>query len=240
MQPCLEHPMHRFDQDLPVARSQAPMEQQRWSPYQDNGGTATGAVGEDFAVIVADTRLSTGYRILTRKCSKLAQLTDTVYIASSGMQADIKALQDQLKVQVRLYEFENRQAPGIHAIAQLLSVILYGRRFFPYYTFNIIAGLDRDGKGKLYSYDAVGSFEEHAYAAVGSGSALLTSVLDNRLGGHTQLVTPPKLSKLEVIDLLKDGVSGVTERDIFTGDNAEIVVIDSTGVSVSEMPLRQD
>lgn len=31
------------------------------------------------------------------------------------------------------------------AIAAMLSTILYGRRFFPYYVYNIIGGLDEEG-----------------------------------------------------------------------------------------------
>lgn len=32
------------------------------------------------------------------------------------------------------------------AIAAMLSTILYGRRFFPYYVYNIIGGLDEQGR----------------------------------------------------------------------------------------------
>lgn len=41
------------------------------------------------------------------------------------------------------------------AIAAMLSTILYGRRFFPYYVYNIIGGLDEEGKLKLLSIKCV-------------------------------------------------------------------------------------
>lgn len=38
------------------------------------------------------------------------------------------------------------------AIAAMLSTILYSRRFFPYYVYNIIGGLDEEG-GPFCSVD---------------------------------------------------------------------------------------
>ncbi|KAL8271295.1 hypothetical protein Esti_004734 [Eimeria stiedai] len=66
-------------------------------------------------------------------------------IASSGMQADILTLHKVLKTRVALFKHQHREEPSVVAVAQLLSTILYSRRFFPYYTFNVIFGLDSEG-----------------------------------------------------------------------------------------------
>mmetsp|Transcript_62508 Transcript_62508/g.167646 ORF Transcript_62508/g.167646 Transcript_62508/m.167646 type:complete len:85 (+) Transcript_62508:471-725(+) len=65
------------------------------------------------------------------------------------------------------------------AIGQMLATTLYGRRFFPFYTFNIVGGLDENGEGCVFSYDAIGCFERLKYTASGSGQALVEPFLDN-------------------------------------------------------------
>lgn len=68
-----------------------------------------------------------------------------------------------------MYQHSHKKPIGCEAMAQALSNTLYGKRFFPFYTFNILAGLDADGTGAVYSYDAVGSYERTGYAAQGTG-----------------------------------------------------------------------
>jgi 20S proteasome subunit beta 6 len=48
-------------------------------------------------------------------------------------------------MRIKMYEHEHRRQPSVTAIAQLLSTILYNKRFFPYYTFNLLAGIDDEG-----------------------------------------------------------------------------------------------
>lgn len=50
-----------------------------------------------------------------------------------------------------------------------------------------MGGLDSEGKGAVWGYDAVGSFERVPYVCTGTGSALVTSILDNQLCGKTQV-----------------------------------------------------
>eukprot|EP01069_Polyplicarium_translucidae_P005836 Polyplicarium_translucidae@DN2863_c0_g1_i1.p1 len=240
----LQDPTARFDSALAAASVEAQaagaVERPSWVPYQDNGGTVVAAAGHNYAVAVCDTRLSAGFRIHTRNATKIARLTDKVAICSAGMRADITTLQKVLRTRIALYEHDHRASPSVEAVAALLSTILYSRRFFPYYTFNVLVGLDKRGVGATYQYDAIGCVERVEYAAAGSGSSLVLSILDNQLAKTNQTVQALPPEKLECIDLLKDVMTSVTERDINTGDGAEVLVVDASGISVTKFALKQD
>ena len=74
------------------------------------------------------------------------------------------------------------------AVAQLLSVTLYYRRFFPYYAFCMVGGVDEEGKGAVYGYDAVGSYKRDDYGCMGSGQNFIMPLLDNLVRFHDYLV----------------------------------------------------
>jgi 20S proteasome subunit beta 6 len=69
----------------------------------------------------------------------------------------------------------------------MLSGMLYGKRFFPYYVSNILGGIDDEGKGCVYSFDPVGSYERERYRAGGTASSLLQPLLDNQIGQKNQV-----------------------------------------------------
>lgn len=217
--------------------------QHRWSPYDDNGGTCVAVSGEDCAVLIADTRMCKGYNIHSRKGSKVTELTSKCVIGSCGMQADAWALHRLLKAQITMYKHNHRKEPNITSIAQLLSTILYGKRFFPYYTFNVLSGIDDEGVGATYHYDAIGSFERVPYTTSGSGSSLAHSVMDTQIAQdnfapeHKRKGT---LTQLEIADLCQDVMNSTAERDIHTGDGIEIFVINRAGITKQTQALKLD
>ncbi|EDO06227.1 Proteasome subunit beta type-1 family protein [Babesia bovis T2Bo] len=211
-----------------------------FNPYVNNGGTVVAAVWNNCAVIAADTRLSIGYAIHTRNVSKLKKLTQTCVIGTSGMQADMHALHSALERQIELYRFKHHREPGISVIAQLLSTILYSRRFFPYYTFNILCGVDENGRGITCGFDAIGNYGFDAYMAKGTSSSLIMSILDNHLTSRNQQKHNEIQSLEELINVIKGAMTSAVERDIFTGDAAEVIVIDSMVHDPIRMPMRVD
>eukprot|EP00240_Pyramimonas_obovata_P012520 CAMPEP_0118934762 /NCGR_PEP_ID=MMETSP1169-20130426/14084_1 /TAXON_ID=36882 /ORGANISM="Pyramimonas obovata, Strain CCMP722" /LENGTH=238 /DNA_ID=CAMNT_0006877699 /DNA_START=191 /DNA_END=907 /DNA_ORIENTATION=+ len=227
------------------AATQQPIQQATWSPYDNNGGTCVAIAGENYCIIAADTRMSTGYSILTREMSKVMKLNDKVLLASAGFNADAKTLQKMLQTRQVMYQHNHNKPMSCPAMAQLLSNTLYYKRFFPYYTFNILGGLDNEGKGAVYTYDAIGSYERTGYSCQGSGQALIMPILDNQLKAISPLVMPltggaTPLTEEEAIDLVKDCFATAGERDIYTGDTVEIFVVNSTGVHLHKQALKLD
>ena len=110
----------------------------------------------------------------------------------------------------------------------------------PYYTFNLLCGLNTEGQGVVYGYDAIGSYDKLTYGVQGSGSQLGSPLLDNQFVGHNHLVKtlPDDIKKVE--DTAKDIINSIAERDIYTGDGVEVVIIDKNGITFKREPVRRD
>lgn len=216
-----------------------------WSPYDDNGGTAVAVSGDGYCIVAASTRLSTGYSILTRDASKLVTIAPGVVIATVGMQADSTTLHKTLQARAVQYQFAHKKPLNVGAAAQLLSNTLYYKRFFPYYAANLCCGLAPDGKGAVYTYDGIGSHERVGYSCQGSGSNLIQPVLDNQLAAASKLVLPEqdwitRLPLPQALDLVKGAFVSAGERDIYTGDAVEIMIITKDGIEKQLMELKKD
>uniref|UniRef100_A0A9J7Y5P8 Proteasome subunit beta type-1 n=1 Tax=Cyprinus carpio carpio TaxID=630221 RepID=A0A9J7Y5P8_CYPCA len=163
-------------------------------------------------------------------------------VRSRSVSADSVAhtcLHDSLPL--KMYKHSNNKNMTSGAIAAMLSTILYGRRFFPYYVYNIIGGLDEEGRGAVYSFDPVGSYQRDTYKAGGSASAMLQPLLDNQIGfKNMENVEQVPLSLEKAVQLVKDVFISAAERDVYTGDALKICIITKEGVREEIVPLRKD
>jgi len=184
--------------------------------------------------------MSSGYSILSRDHSKTTQLTDKCVITSGGMVADIETLHKLLIAKVKTYQRTFKRQPTVESLAQLLGNTLYSRRFMPFYAFNLLCGIDQNGQGTVYGYDAIGSYDKLSYGVQGSGSELGAPILDNQFVGHNFLVKQLAQDIDEVEATAKDIINSIAERDIYTGDQVELVFVDAMGVRFKREAIRRD
>jgi 20S proteasome subunit beta 6 len=201
-----------------------------FDPYTENGGTILAIAGADFTVIAGDTRQTEGYSIQTRYAPKVFRLTDKAVLAVNGFAADGNMFVKRVRQRLEWYRHAHAKDMPIHAIARLIQTMLYARRYFPYYVYNILGGIEDDGTGAVYSFDPVGSYEREACRAAGAARSLVQPFLDNQIYFKNQTPAagtsfPKHLPLPTVLSLVIDSFTGATERHIEVGDGLEIFVV---------------
>ena len=169
-----------------------------------------------------------------------------------GFAADGQALKERLDAIVKMYKYHHSKNMSVKACAQRLSTILYQKRFFPYYVHAILGGLDEEGKGALYSYDPVGSYEREQCRAAGAAASLIMPFLDNQVNFKNQYIpgsgeghalearkTEP-LKRQEVEQLVRDAFTSAVERHIEVGDGLQMLVVTKSGIEEIYDPLKKD
>ncbi|PYH76140.1 proteasome component Prs3 [Aspergillus uvarum CBS 121591] len=237
-----------------------PNKEHSFYPYTDNGGSTLGITGSNFAILAGDTRSVAGYNINSRYVPKVFKIGGDdetgegahILLSVVGFAADGQALKERLDAVVKMYKYQHGKSMSVGACAQRLSTILYQKRFFPYYVHAILAGLDEDGRGALYSYDPVGSYEREQCRAAGSAASLIMPFLDNQVNfknqyipgsGEGHALEPKKadpLSRDTVEELVRDAFTSAVERHIEVGDGLQMMVITSGGIEEIYYPLKKD
>ena len=217
---------------------------QRWNPYTIEGGSTLAIAGESFAIVATDTRMSQhDVNVMNREAEKVHDLNKSIILATAGFYGDVLQLRRVLEARLHKYRFDYRTDMTVDLCAELLSRNLYYRRFFPYYTGAILAGVDEDGKGAVYSYDPIGCIERLAYSSSGAGESMIQPFLDNQVGHFTlgEKADRPVLTIERAIGLAKDAFKMTAEREISTGDNIRVHIAQAgKPIRVETVKLRED
>ncbi|CCL99528.1 uncharacterized protein FIBRA_01546 [Fibroporia radiculosa] len=215
-------------------------QQRQFNPYTENGGTILAIAGADFTVIAGDTRQSEGYSIQTRYAPKVFRLTERAVLAVNGFAADGNMFVKKVKQRLEWYRHAHAKEMPLRAIARLIQTMLYAQRFFPYYVYNILGGIEEDGSGAVYSFDPVGSYEREACRAAGAAQSLVQPFLDNQIYFKNQTPAagsshPTHLPLNDVLSIVIDSFTSATERHIEVGDGLEIYVVLAKGRSTEDL-----
>jgi len=108
-------------------------------------------------------------------------------IASAGCSSDCDALKRQIRTEVNALQnwCYGRNTLTVAGISNLLGQSLYARRAFPFYSFCVLAGIEKTGHARVHVYDAIGSHERVAIGCAGNGKEMLQPILDRMFSSST-------------------------------------------------------
>lgn len=194
------------------------------------GAATVGITFENGVVIGAEKRVLWGYTVVSKTGKKVFPITDNIVVGSAGVSGDYQMLSSFLVAESNLFELENRRAITVNAAAQLLSNILFSRKYMPYLTQTLIGGVDSDGS-HLYSLDLAGSLIEETYAAVGTATSLVLGVLEANYRED--------LTKEEAVQLAVKAIRSATRRDAMSGEGIDLLIVTPEGIESKHFPLAE-
>lgn len=208
--------------------------------YQNNGGTILAIGGKNFSLIASDTRFSLGMALPLRNTTRIIKICPNIVLATAGMFSDLFFLQYIIQKAIKNFKIENSSFCLVVNCAFYLSYILYCRRFFPYYSFNILAGLELNREGCVYNFDAIGSFEKSIVSCVGNGQSQIQPLLDGIFQKKSLSWNKDFLSIRQIKKLIKDIYLKISRRNISIGDGLQIFMVTKKGIFVENSFLKLD
>ncbi len=189
--------------------------------HLETGTTTVGIVCNDGILIGAEKKATMGYLVASKTAEKIRQLDQHIGMTIAGVVGDAQALERYIKAELRLYRLKEGRPIKVEAAANLISNIMYARRFYPYIVQLVVGGFDT--KPRLFSFAPDGSLiEEEKFYSSGSGSPMAFGVLENdyRKG----------MSQEEGKRLVARAIRAAVQRDIASGgDGIDLAVVDSRG-----------
>ncbi|XP_006860044.1 PREDICTED: proteasome subunit beta type-3-like [Chrysochloris asiatica] len=122
-----------------------------------NGGAVMAMKGKNCVVIAADRRFGIQAQMVTTDFQKIFPMGDHLYIGLAGLATDVQTVAQRLKFRLNLYELKEGRQIKPHTLMSMVANLLYEKRFGPYYTEPVIAGLDpKTFKPFICSLDLIG------------------------------------------------------------------------------------
>ncbi|MGA8302724.1 MAG: archaeal proteasome endopeptidase complex subunit beta [Thermoplasmata archaeon] len=189
-------------------------------PAIGSGTTTIGITCKDGVVLATEKRATMGHFIANKTIVKLFRIDQNIGATFAGTVGDAQVIIRTMQAEVALYRMRRGSAVRVETAATLIANILNANRYYPYFAWLIVGGVDTFG-GHVFALDAGGGSIEDRYVSIGSGSPFVYGVLED-----AWKETP---SVSEAIDLSLRGLTSAMKRDSASGDGHAVAQITKDG-----------
>jgi len=200
-----------------------------------NGGAILAMTGKDCVAIASDMRFGQQMSTISMNRPKIYEISDKCFLGLSGLGTDAQTVYEKLKFRTKLYKLREERDIPPQALASLLSSMLFERRFGPYFTEPVVAGLDENNKPFVYSLDYIGGASSSECS-----DFTMAGTCDESMLGVCEGMWRPDLSPEELFETISQAMLSSLDRDCKSGWGCTVVVITKDKVVTRELKARMD
>lgn len=193
------------------------------------GGSLLALKGKDSLLIISDTRLGNGAITINKSFSKIYPLDQNLFLGLCGFNPDAIHLHRLIRKFYNLHKLESKEL-NITEVANLVSYILYQKRWNPLYLSPIVCGHSKDKGIKIFNMDCIGSSNEVYFAATGTA--------EKSLIGLSETLFKKNLNDEELYEVGVQIFLNSLNRDCISGFKAECMLINSLTNEVIKRKIR--
>src|SRR5271157_2072882 len=184
------------------------------------GTTTIGVVCKDGVILASDTRVTMGYYVAHKFGKKVYKIDDHLGMTIAGTVADAQKVVDILTANAQLYKINLNRPMPVSSAARLVANLLFSARYVPLATQVLVGGVDDTG-AHVYNLDPYGSLTEEKSVSTGSGSPIAYGILEDKYREGMTIA--------ELLPTIVKAVNAAMKRDVASGNNYNITVIDKNG-----------
>lgn len=198
-----------------------------------NGGAVVAMKGKGCVAIASDKRFGQQAMTVSMNFPKIFSISPKIRIGLAGLATDVQTLFSKIKYKVDMYQLEEHRPITPKSLVHLVSHMLYEKRFGPYFTEPVIAGMDEHGTPFIYSMDLIGCINL-------ADDFVVTGTCSPSLYGICESLYEPELEPEDLFETISQALLSAVDRDALSGWGAIVHIITPERVITRELLARMD
>jgi len=203
------------------------------SILQYNGGAVLAMTGKNCVAIASDSRLGLQAQTVSCDFQKVFKMHDKLMLGVTGLATDVQTLSQLLKFRLNMYRMREEREIKPETFSALLTHVLYERRFGPYFTEPVVAGLDDKNQPFVSAMDLLG-------APVFTSDFVVSGTCTANLYGMCETMYKPDMEPDELFETAAQCLLASVDRDALSGWGGVVHVITPEGITSRKLKGRQD
>ena len=204
------------------------------SIMQYNGAAVICMAGKNCVGIASDKRYGLQNQTVSCEMRKTFQLNDKTMVGLTGLATDMQTLEQKFVFRSNMYRLREERDMSPVVFSNMVSNLLYEKRFGPYFCEPVICGLEgAENKPYLCGMDLLG-------AQVYTDDFILAGDCPEAMYGLCESLYKPDLEADDLFEVLAQCLLSGVDRDCLAGWGATVHILTPEGITTRELKGRMD